>query len=177
MYASVCLCVCVCVCVCACVHVRVCVCVHTYLSVSVYVHAGMPMYTCTLDTDHFAGYTTIHQWLDIQIWTLLGVNYQSNHSCVYYQNLYRFYVGCQPYLLVYDLDTLKQIWIKDFDYFSNRTVLIYVKCVCNVCLYICEYQQLLVSDKAIVTYVVCELACNNIDVNAYKYRLFFFAPS
>ena len=41
----------------------------------------------------------------------------------YYETLYRFYIGCQPCMLVSDLEILKQILIKDFDNFTNRLVL------------------------------------------------------
>ena len=37
-------------------------------------------------------------------------------------NFYRYYVGSQPYMLVSDLDMLKQIMIKDFDNFTDRLV-------------------------------------------------------
>ena len=40
---------------------------------------------------------------------------------------YRFYIGCQPSILVSDLEMLKQIMIKNFDNFTDRSVLF---CVC-----------------------------------------------
>ncbi|XP_065909836.1 cytochrome P450 3A24-like isoform X2 [Dysidea avara] len=35
-----------------------------------------------------------------------------------------FYVGCHPYILVTDLDILKQVLIKDFDHFTDRVQLL-----------------------------------------------------
>ena len=42
--------------------------------------------------------------------------------CVCYETWYRFYIGCQPCILVSDLEILKQILILDFDNFTNRMV-------------------------------------------------------
>ena len=36
--------------------------------------------------------------------------------------MYRYYVGQQAYVLITDLDILKQIMVKDFDNFSDHAV-------------------------------------------------------
>ena len=36
--------------------------------------------------------------------------------------LYRFYVGCAPYILVSDPNILNQVLIRDFDRFTDRAV-------------------------------------------------------
>ena len=36
--------------------------------------------------------------------------------------LYRYYIGQQAYILITDLDMLKQILVKDFDNFSDHAV-------------------------------------------------------
>ena len=43
--------------------------------------------------------------------------------CTYdYFTLYRYYIGQQAYILITDLDMLKQILVKDFDNFSDHAV-------------------------------------------------------
>ena len=38
------------------------------------------------------------------------------------QNSHRYYIGLQAFILINDLDMLKQIMVKDFDNFSDHTV-------------------------------------------------------
>ena len=35
---------------------------------------------------------------------------------------YRYYLGCRPWIVVTDLDMLKQILVKDFDNFTDHAV-------------------------------------------------------
>ena len=51
-------------------------------------------------------------------------------------DLFRYYVGCHPYIIITDLDILKQVLIKDFDCFTNRVVCIFV---CVVCVFVCVF--------------------------------------